>query len=101
MLLAGDESGRTQHGNNNSYCQDDEISWLNWELQEKGSRLPHFVKRLNDLRHRYSILRRDRFLTGEFVEERGARTSRGSMRTALRWKTNNGVILECVASECS
>jgi isoamylase len=86
MLLAGDEFGRTQHGNNNAYCQDDEISWLNWDLQAKGSRLIDFVKRLNDLRHRYPILRRDRFLTGEFVEELGVKD--------VTWINANGIEME-------
>ena len=36
MLLAGDEFGRTQEGNNNAYCQDNEISWVNWNIEEKG-----------------------------------------------------------------
>ena len=69
MLLAGDEFGRTQHGNNNAYCQDDEISWLNWNIDEAGRDLTEFVQRLIGLRQRYPILRRGRFLTGEFNEE--------------------------------
>jgi isoamylase len=86
MLLAGDEFGRTQQGNNNAYCQDDEISWLNWDLQEKGSHLIDFVKRLNDLRHRYPILRRDRFLTGEYIEELGVKD--------VTWINANGIEME-------
>ena len=73
MLLAGDEFGRTQGGNNNAYCQDNEISWLNWDLEEKGKHLTTYVQRLIGLRHKYPILRRDRFLTGEFVEELGVK----------------------------
>ncbi len=46
MLLAGDEFGRTQGGNNNAYCQDNEISWLDWKLEEKGHNLVRFVSRL-------------------------------------------------------
>jgi glycogen operon protein len=69
MLLAGDEFGRTQQGNNNAYCQDNQISWLNWELQEKGQSLVRFVRKLTRLRHRYAILRRNRFLTGDYDEE--------------------------------
>ena len=42
MLLAGDEFGRTQGGNNNAYCQDNEISWLSWDLKEKGQHLVRF-----------------------------------------------------------
>jgi isoamylase len=71
MLLAGDEFARTQNGNNNAYCQDNEISWVNWDVNEKGQFLIHFVQHLTRLRHRYSILRRSRFLTGEYNEELG------------------------------
>ena len=64
MLLAGDEFRRTQQGNNNAYCQDNEISWINWELADEASSLVRFTRRLCELRHQYPILRRNRFLTG-------------------------------------
>jgi isoamylase len=67
--LAGDEFGRTQQGNNNAYCQDSEISWLNWDLQQKGQSLIRFVKQLTGLRNKYPILHRSRFLTGAYDEE--------------------------------
>ena len=73
MLLAGDEFGRTQNGNNNAYCQDDEISWLNWDIKEKGQLLIDYVKRIIGYRHRYPILRRNLFLTGEWNEELGVK----------------------------
>jgi glycogen operon protein len=69
MLLAGDEFGRTQGGNNNAYCQDNEISWLNWNAEKKGQSLIRFVQKLTGLRHKYPVFRRNRFLTGEFVED--------------------------------
>ena len=69
MLLAGDEFGRTQGGNNNAYCQDNEISWLNWDLHDKGQHLVRFVSRLTALRRRLPILHRSRFLTAEWNEE--------------------------------
>jgi isoamylase len=69
MMLAGDEFGRTQHGNNNAYCQDNEISWLDWNLAAKGQGIMNFAKRLCALRHQYPILRRSRFLTGDYDEE--------------------------------
>jgi isoamylase len=69
MLLAGDEFGRTQGGNNNAYCQDSEISWLNWETRDKGRSLIAFVQQLTALRHKYPILRRSRFFTGAYNEE--------------------------------
>ena len=69
MLLAGDEFARTQKGNNNAYCQDNEISWLNWDTGRKGKAMVRFVQKLTGLRHRYPILRRRRFLTGSYDEE--------------------------------
>ena len=73
MLLAGDEFGRTQRGNNNAYCQDNEISWVDWTLQESNKPLVEFVRKLAGMRHKYPILRRNLFLNGEFVEELGVR----------------------------
>jgi isoamylase len=71
MLLAGDEFARTQEGNNNAYCQDNEISWLNWDIPEAGKSLTRFVQTLTGLRARYPILRRSRFLSGNYNEELG------------------------------
>jgi isoamylase len=73
MLLAGDEFARTQNGNNNAYCQDNEISWVNWDIGEEGQRLTRFVQRLTALRHKYPVLRRNRFLTGADNEGLGTR----------------------------
>ena len=61
MLLAGDEFGRSQRGNNNAYCQDNEISWLRWVHDDRAQRLIRFVQKLIGLRSRYPILRRPRF----------------------------------------
>jgi isoamylase len=71
MLLAGDEFGRSQNGNNNAYCQDNEISWVDWDIPENGQSLIRFVKKLTALRRHYPILRRNRFLTGSFDEDLG------------------------------
>ncbi|WOD15783.1 glycogen debranching protein GlgX [Paraburkholderia kirstenboschensis] len=69
MVLAGDEFGRTQKGNNNAYCQDNEISWVDWEgIDDDGRALTEFVRNLTTLRHRLPVLRRSRFLTGEYNE---------------------------------
>ncbi len=73
MLLAGDEFGRTQQGNNNAYCQDNEISWVNWDIPPAGAALTNFVRNLIALRARYPILRRSRFLSGEINERIGVR----------------------------
>jgi isoamylase len=69
MMLAGDEFGRTQRGNNNAYCQDNEISWVDWNIGEKGQCLTRFVQKLTRLRHKYAILRRNLFLTGQYNEQ--------------------------------
>jgi isoamylase len=73
MLLAGDEFGRTQNGNNNTYCQDNEINWVDWDIDEEGRALIRFVQKLTALRHKYPILRRTRFLTGGYNEELGVK----------------------------
>jgi isoamylase len=66
MLLAGDEFGRTQRGNNNAYCQDDEISWLDWRMPETptGRELHDFTSRLISLRQEHAALRSRHFLHG-------------------------------------
>ena len=73
MMLAGDEFARTQNGNNNAYCQDNEISWIDWNIQAEGRSLIGFVQKLTALRHKYPILRRSRFLTGVYNEELGVK----------------------------
>jgi len=66
MLLGGDEFGRTQNGNNNAYCQDNETSWLDWSLlgNPEGQKLAAFVSRIVTLRHKHAVLRAPRFLHG-------------------------------------
>ena len=71
MLLAGDEFGRTQDGNNNAYCQDNSISWVDWKLLKRNQAQVKFVQRLTQLRAEYPILRRSRFLSGRPNEELG------------------------------
>jgi glycogen operon protein len=67
MLTAGDEFGRTQRGNNNAYCQDNELSWLDWRqvASPKGKALTAFTARLVALRRHYPLLRDTRFLRGD------------------------------------
>ena len=64
MLLGGDEMGRTQGGNNNAYCQDNEISWFNWDLDENARSLIEFTSRLAQLRREHPALRRRNFFQG-------------------------------------
>ncbi len=61
MLVAGDEFCRTQHGNNNAWCQDNEISWINWELVKKNQSMHRFFQHLVALRKAHPIFRRDDF----------------------------------------
>lgn len=69
MMVAGDEFGRTQGGNNNAYCQDNEISWLDWDLDDERQKFLEFTRHVIRLRRSYPILRRGRFLVGEYNEE--------------------------------
>ncbi len=61
MLLAGDEFGRTQKGNNNAYCQDNEISWVDWNLAEQNADLLRFTRLLIRFRKHHPAFRRHRF----------------------------------------
>lgn len=71
MILAGDEFGHSQNGNNNTYCQDNDLTWLNWDVQEHAATMLEFTRKLIQLRKNYPILRRGRFLVGEYNEELG------------------------------
>ncbi len=64
MLLGGDEFGRTQHGSNNAWCQDNEISWFDWSLLEENDDLHEFVQKLIVLRRAHPVFRRRQFLRG-------------------------------------
>jgi isoamylase len=70
MLLGGDEFGRTQHGNNNAWCQDSEVSWFDWSLLEENAELFAFVQKLIVLRRAHPVFRRRQFLRG--TEEDGS-----------------------------
>lgn len=64
MIMAGDEFGRTQGGNNNAYCQDNSVSWIDWELEERDREMVAFVKDLIRLRLGHAVFRRTAFLEG-------------------------------------
>jgi glycogen operon protein len=108
MVLAGDEFGRTQKGNNNAYAQDNEISWVNWSHDDRAKRLIEFTKMLTELRHKYPILRRVRWLTGQYDEELEVKDlawidANGSEITDEQWKDGNmrcfGMLLDGRARE--
>jgi glycogen operon protein len=67
MLCAGDELGTTQGGNNNTYCQDNEISWIDWTLDERRKSLLEFVARMVKFRSQQPTLQRRRFFRGDFI----------------------------------
>jgi isoamylase len=65
MIAHGDELGRTQNGNNNVYCQDSELSWMDWSLADKNSDLLAFARKVSTLRRKHPVFRRRRFFEGE------------------------------------
>src|SRR3712207_6283901 len=67
MITAGDEWARTQNGNNNAYCQDNEISWLEWEHTEEQNQLFEFTRRLIQLRREHPVFRRPKFFQGRRI----------------------------------
>lgn len=69
MLVAGDEMGRTQQGNNNAYCQDNAISWLSWELKQQDSDLLEFTRRIISLRNEHPLFRRCYFFLGHPISD--------------------------------
>ena len=71
MLLAGDELSHTQQGNNNTYCQDSELSWLNWELTEDQAKFLEFVRGVTQLWHEQPVLHRRTFFQGRSIRGEG------------------------------
>ena len=82
MICGGDEFSRSQLGNNNCYCQDDELTWYDWNLDAPRQRLMEFTAQLIDLRRRHPNLRRRRFFQD--------RTVRGSVMRDIAWYGTNG-----------
>ncbi|MDD5556528.1 MAG: glycogen debranching protein GlgX [bacterium] len=73
MLFGGDEFGKTKRGNNNTYCQDNELSWLRWDDDDEGRELLAFVRSITAMRGRHPIFRRRSFFQGRRLAGRGAR----------------------------
>ncbi|RVW05671.1 glycogen debranching protein GlgX [Rhodococcus xishaensis] len=82
MLAHGDEMGRTQYGNNNAYCQDSPLSWMDWSLRESNEDLLAFTRRATALRAAHPVFRRRRFFAG--------RPIRGEHRRDIAWLTPSG-----------
>ncbi len=86
MLLGGDEMGRTQGGNNNAYCQDNEISWFDWASADTD--LLEFTRRLSDLRRRHPTFHRRGWFQGQPI--RRARGGAGAALADIAWFTLDG-----------
>ncbi|HEX8359951.1 MAG TPA: glycogen debranching protein GlgX [Longimicrobium sp.] len=82
MICGGDEMGRTQNGNNNAYCQDNEISWLHWDLDDRDRDLLEFTRRAATLRREHPVFRRRHFFQGRKI--------RGSELEDITWLRPDG-----------
>jgi len=91
MLLGGDERARTQQGNNNAYCQDNEITWFDWPSVDSG--LLDFTRHLIALRRTHPVFRRRRFLAGAEASELRWFTPAGSEMTVADWSDPNALAI--------
>jgi isoamylase len=91
MLLGGDEIGRTQQGNNNAYCQDNQISWFDWSAPDTG--LLAFTRRLIALRRAHPVFRRNRFLAGTQAAELRWFTAAGAEMTSADWADRSALAI--------
>jgi isoamylase len=82
MLCGGDELGRSQKGNNNAYCQDSELTWYNWDLDERKQKLLEFTRHVINLRHEHPVVERRNFFQG--------RPIRGSTTKDIMWLRSDG-----------
>ena len=110
MVLAGDELSHSQGGNNNAYCQDNEISWLQWELNEEQRRFLDFAARMITLRRRHPVFSRRRFLQSDTITAEGLKeiiwlNEDGQEMTVEQWNQHHarclGVYLSGAAMERS
>ncbi|WP_067778540.1 glycogen debranching protein GlgX [Actinomyces vulturis] len=85
MMLGGDEMGRTQQGNNNSYCQDNEISWYDWDLKSWQRDMLATTRLLTHLRHKHPVLRPTQFATGQVAE--------GDVLPDVSWYSSSGTVM--------
>jgi glycogen operon protein len=94
MITHGDEIGRTQNGNNNVYCQDSELSWMDWSLVDKNADLLAFARKATTLRKKHPVFRRRRFFdgkpirTGDEVRDIAWFTPFGTEMTLEEWTTS-------------
>lgn len=106
MIVQGDEMGRTQRGNNNAYCQDNALSWVDWNLDSDQKSLLDFVRRLFAIRRRFSFYSRQDFFTGQIDPATGQKDLAwlrplGSEMTEKQWRDSNRRVLGMVLSRAS
>ncbi|QDU76598.1 Glycogen debranching enzyme [Bremerella volcania] len=94
MILMGDEVRRTQHGNNNAYCQDNEISWLDWSLVKKNDEMRRFVRALVAFRRDQPTVRQKHFLGGYPTGRRGLYDVNwyNNLGTAVDWDSGDSML---------
>ncbi|WDI40757.1 glycogen debranching protein GlgX [Bremerella sp. P1] len=100
MILMGDEVRRTQHGNNNAYCQDNEISWLDWSLVKKNDEMRRFVRALVAFRRDQPTVRQKHFLGGYPTGRRGLYDVNwyNNLGTAVDWDSGDSMLTCLLAS---
>ena len=100
MILMGDEVRRTQHGNNNAYCQDNEISWLDWSLVKKNDEMRRFVRALIAFRRDQPTVRQKHFLGGYPTGRRGLFDVNwyNNLGTAVDWDSGDSMLTCLFAS---
>ena len=83
MISHGDEYGRTQHGNNNAYCQDNELAWMNWEWDERQRKLFEFTKKIIEIRKAHPVTHRRRYFKNRQIHGEGIKD--------IRWLNTDGL----------
>ena len=103
MLLAGDEVLRTQHGNNNAYCQDNELGWFDWQLTEQNADMLRFTRELIALRRRHRSLTTNRYFSGAQVAGRNVPDVvwHGTRLNEPLWHDSNAQVLACTLAGLS
>ncbi|WP_125777819.1 glycogen debranching protein GlgX [Antribacter gilvus] len=94
MLSHGDEVGRTQEGNNNAYCQDNELTWMDWDLDDERAALLDFARRAVRLRRDHPILHRRRFFEGRVVSDGGGANPSASALPDIEWLDLTGAQMD-------
>jgi pullulanase/glycogen debranching enzyme len=100
MIRGGDELGQTQWGNNNPYCQDNEISWLNWDLDAEQSEFLRFCERMTELCRTQPVLSRRNFFLGRRIRGAGVKdiswlTQDGNEIADSAWQSGLRALLAC------